>query len=120
MHKAHGRHDDAPENHDDGNEDGWSETLEQNLGQRLEASIGDEENGEGQVILRACQFQIFAQASDFGIADVGTVEEGGEVQETEPWYQLQVEFPQECAVLEYHQRMNEGSRAGVGTILARS
>ena len=52
MHQSHRGHDDTPEKHDHGDEDGWSETLEQNLSQRLESGIRDEENGQGQVVLR--------------------------------------------------------------------
>jgi hypothetical protein len=120
MHKAHGRHDDAPEKHDDRNEDGWSETFEQNLSQRLKSGIGDEEDGQGQVVLRTCHVQIFGEASDFGIADVGTIQEGREVKQTEPWYQFEIEFPKEFAVLSPCYCILGASQRGVCTILARS
>ena len=100
MYSAHGRHDDPPKNHDYGKEKGRSEALKQNLSQRLESGIRDEKDGQRQVVLSTRQLQIFAEASDFGIADVGTVEKRGEVQQTEPWDQLEIEFPQEYAVLE--------------------
>jgi len=43
--------------------------------------------------------EAFLQAVEFGIADVGAVEEGDEIEEAEPWDQTEVEFPEEPAVL---------------------
>jgi hypothetical protein len=99
--KAHGCHDDAPEDHDYRDENGWSEAFEQNLCQGLKSGVRDEEDRQGQVVLRAGQFQIRAEARDFGIADVGTIQERRKVEQTEPWYQLQVEFPEEFAIRQY-------------------
>lgn len=100
MHQAHGRHDDTPQNHDDGNENGWSKPFEQDLSQRLKSGIRDEKDGQSQVVLRTCQVQIFGEASDLCIANVGTIEERGKVKQTEPWYQFEIELPEELAVLQ--------------------
>ena len=43
--------------------------------------------------------EILSKASDFGIADVGTVQERREVKQTKPWYQLEIELPDEFAIL---------------------
>jgi hypothetical protein len=92
---------DAPKDHDYRDENGWSEAFEQDLCQGLKSGVRDEEDRQGQVVLRAGQFQIRAEARDFGIADVGTIQERRKVEQTEPWYQLQVEFPEEFAILQY-------------------
>ena len=65
--------------------------------------------------------EIFCEAGDFGIADVGTVQERREVKQTKPWYQLEVEFPYEFAILNITVSWTlEASQTDVGTILARS
>jgi hypothetical protein len=43
--------------------------------------------------------EILSKASDFGIADVGTVQERREVKQTKPRYQLEIELPDEFAIL---------------------
>jgi hypothetical protein len=44
--------------------------------------------------------EVFCEAGDFGIADVGTVQERREVKQTKPWYQSEIEFPYEFAILD--------------------
>ena len=41
----------------------------------------------------------FLEAIEAGVANVGTVEEGDEVEEAEPGDQAEVELPQEAAIL---------------------
>ena len=43
--------------------------------------------------------EILGEAGDFGVADVGTVQERREVKQTKPWYQLEIELPDEFAIL---------------------
>lgn len=43
--------------------------------------------------------QVGEEAVDFGVADVGAVEEGDEVEEGEPGDEVEVEFTEECFVL---------------------
>ena len=38
---------------------------------------------------------------EFGVADVGSIEEGDEVEETQPWNDLDIETPEEFPVLCY-------------------
>lgn len=43
--------------------------------------------------------QVFLEAINLRIADVGAVEEGSEVEEAEPWNEFEIEFPEEFAIL---------------------
>ena len=99
MGQAHGRHDSAPQQHDDWDEDRRAQALEQDVRQGLEERVGDEEDGQAGIILAARDVEGVGQAVEFGIADVGAVEEGDEVEEAEPGDQTDVEFPEEFAVL---------------------
>lgn len=81
MGQTHRDHDDTPDGHYCGNENRGSEALEQDVGQGLEESVGDEEDGQTGIILTTGDFQGLLQAVELGVADVGAVEEGDEVQE---------------------------------------
>ena len=100
MRQPHRHHHNPPEHHDRGDEDGRPEPLEEDVGQRLEERVGDEEDGQAGVVLPACDVQRFLEAVEFGVADVGPVEKGDEVEEAEPGDQAQVEFPEELTVLD--------------------
>lgn len=97
--QAHGDHDDAPDGHDDGDEDAGPETFEHDVGQGLEDGVGDEEDGEGEIVLARGDVDAGLEAIEFGVPDVGSVEKGDEVEEAEPGDEAQVEFPEEPAVL---------------------
>ena len=84
MRQAHSNHDDTPQCHDNGNEDRRAQALEEDVGQRLEEGIGDEEDGQAGIVLAAGQVEGFLEAVEAGVADVGAVEEGDEIEETEP------------------------------------
>ena len=99
MAQAHRHHDNAPEDHDDGDEDAGPEAFEQDVGEGLEAGVGDEEDAEGGIVLAGGDVQGVFEAVEAGVADVGAVEEGDEVEEAEPGDEAQVEFPEEAAVL---------------------
>lgn len=99
MRQPHGHHHNTPKHHDDRDEYAGSETLQQHVGQRFGEGVGDEEDGETGVVLAGGDVEAFLQAVEFGIADVGAVEEGDEIEEAEPWDQTEVEFPEEPAVL---------------------
>jgi len=94
VRQAHGGHDDAPDDHDGGDEDGGPETLQGDVGGRLEDGVGDEEDGQGGIVLAARDVQRLLQAVQPGVADVGPIEEGHEIQQTEPGDQFQVELQQ--------------------------
>ena len=93
MSQSHCRHRDTPERHDDRNEDAGTKALEQDVGQGLEEGVGDEEDGEAGIVLAAGDVQGFLQAIKFGVADIGAVEEGDEVEKAEPWDQAEIELP---------------------------
>ena len=57
MCEPHGNHTDSPEGHDYGNEDAGSQSLEQNVRQRFEESVGDEEYGQASIVLAPSNMQ---------------------------------------------------------------
>jgi hypothetical protein len=69
--------------HDDWDEDGGAEFLEQDVGERLEDGVRHEEDGKGGVVAGRAHAQVFGEAGDFGVADVGAVKEGQQVEEAE-------------------------------------
>ena len=77
MHQAHTRHTDPPPHHDDRQEDAWAHLLQQHVRQGLENRVADEEDCQTHVVLRVAEAQIFLEAVDFGVADVGAVEKAG-------------------------------------------
>ncbi len=85
MHETHRHHADAPHQHDGRDEDGRAKTLEEDLGERLKERVGDEEDCQRNVVLGVGHLEVLLQALDLGIANVGAVEEGNEVEEAEPW-----------------------------------
>ena len=84
MSQPHRHHDDPPQEHDDGDEDGRPQALEQDIGQGFEERVGDEEDGQAGVVLPSRDVQRVGQAVELSVADVGAVEEGDEVEEAEP------------------------------------
>lgn len=61
--------------------------------QRLEERVGHEEDGQSGVVLAVGHFEILLQANDLCVADVGSVEETGQVEQAKPWDQFEVELP---------------------------
>lgn len=76
-------HDNTPKRHDNGEEDTRTHSLEQDVGEGFESGVGHEEDGQTGVVLAARHVQVGLKAVDLGIADVGAVEEGYEVEEAE-------------------------------------
>ena len=66
--------------HDHGNEDGGASPLEQNVCQRLEDGVGHKEDAERGEVGRRAQLELGLQASNAGITDIRTVQEGQEVE----------------------------------------
>jgi len=81
CHPAH--HSDTPGYHDSGYEYTGSEALEEDVGERLEAGVGDEEDGQGSVVLTVGHSEIGLKTIYLRITNVGTVEEGAQVEEAE-------------------------------------
>jgi hypothetical protein len=69
--------------HDDGDEDGGAHPLEEDVGEGFEDGVGHEEDGQGRVVRPRAQLQILGKTSDLGVADVGTVEESQQIQQTQ-------------------------------------
>ena len=67
---SHERHDDAPCNHDGGQPDGGPDLFEHEVAGHFEDGVGEEEGGQAPVVLVVCEFEVFLQAFDFGVADV--------------------------------------------------
>ena len=80
MDEPHSSHDDAPKDHDHRDEDRRSETLEKDLSQRFEDGIRDKENGEREVVLGARHMEVFRQAVNFRIPDIGSIKERCQIQ----------------------------------------
>ena len=99
MRQPHTGHADPPQDHNDRDENARSQPFKQNVGQRLEAGVGDEEDGETGIVLAAGDVETLLEAVKLGVADVGAVEEGDEIEETKPGDQAEVELPEESAVL---------------------
>lgn len=62
--------DDAPGEHDGGDEDGGPQFLEDHIARHFEDDIEDEEGAERNVIVLAVHVEVFFQALDARIADV--------------------------------------------------
>jgi hypothetical protein len=69
----------SPQNHNNRQEDTRSEFLEQDIRQRLKHRVTNEEDRKSLIVLSISHVEIFLQAIDFGVANVGSVEEGNEV-----------------------------------------
>ena len=70
------------------------ELLEQYIAHWLEARVAHKEDGERCIVLPIGHFEILLKAGNLRISDVCPVEEGDQIQETQPWYEVQVELPE--------------------------
>ena len=107
MGQTHGDHCDTPDDHDGRNENTRSKALQKNIGEGFEEGVRDEEDGEAGIVLAAGDVEAFLQPIELRITDVGSVEEGDEIEEAEPRNQAEIEFPQKFAIL----NINVNSRA---------
>lgn len=69
--------------HDNGDVDGRAQSLEQDVAERLKNRVRDEEDGQCGIVPGCGKIQVCAKAGDFGIANVGPVEEGQQIEEAE-------------------------------------
>jgi hypothetical protein len=76
--------------HNDRQEDARPKLLEKDVRQGLEARVRHEEDGKRRIVLAVGHLQIFLQAVNLRIADVGPIQEGDQIQERQPWYELDV------------------------------
>ena len=93
MGQAHTYHANSPQYHDDGYKDAGSQAFEEDVGDGLEEGVGDEEDGETGIVLAASDMKTCSEAVKFGVADICTVKEGDEVEETEPGDETEIELP---------------------------
>jgi hypothetical protein len=96
---AHEGHDGAPHEDDAGEEDARRPSLDGNVGQRLEAGVRDEEDGQGNVVVGALHVERFLHLGNTGISNVGAVQERQEIEQRQPRNQPQVHLPDERFVL---------------------
>jgi hypothetical protein len=62
VYQTHGRHNDAPQEHDGRDKDRRAKAFEQDVGQGFEASVGDEEEAKCGIVLAAGHVEIFLKA----------------------------------------------------------
>ena len=74
---THEGHNDTPGEDDGGEEDAGRPPLDQDVGQGLEASVGDEEDCEGVVVIAATHVQVRLHLRNTGVTDVCAVQEAG-------------------------------------------
>jgi hypothetical protein len=70
---THEGHDDAPHKDDAGEEDAGRPSLDGDVGQRLEAGVRDEENGQGDVVVGAMHMERLLHVRHTGVSNVGPV-----------------------------------------------
>jgi hypothetical protein len=119
---THEGHDDAPHEDDAGEEDAGRPSLDGDVGQRLEAGVRDEKNGQGDVVVGAMHMERLLHVGHTCVSDVGPVQEGQEVQQRKPRNQPQIHFPNEGFVLCGVSDVCQGRKhdRGYRTSLARS
>ena len=84
MDEAHARHDDSPEYYRRSKEYAGRPTFQQDVGQGLEQSIGDEEDGQCGIVLWATHVQVLEEGNiNLCVANVGSVEKGNQIEEGE-------------------------------------
>ena len=101
MYQTGASHADSPDDHDERDEDSRTKALEQDVGQRLEDGVGNEEDRERGIVGAVRQVEVSQQTIDLRISDVGSVQEADQVEEREPRDELEVEFANEYFVLSY-------------------
>ena len=87
---THEGHDSAPSDHDSRQPDGRPKAFKEEIGRHLEDAVGEEEDGEGPIVLGPRHVEVLLQAFDLCVADVAAVEEGEEVEEGEHGDEVEV------------------------------
>ena len=121
MDNTHERHDDTPGENDGGEEDTGRPFLDSDVGKWLESGVGDEEDGKGNVVITTSHLKSRFHVCNTCVSNVGTVQEGKEIQEREPRDQPLVHLPDECFVLDgFSTSQNSREERERRTSLARS
>ena len=82
MDQTHSGHAYPPKQHNEWYELAGTESLEENIGERLGKRVGNEEEGEGGIVLTSSDVQAFLKTVKSRISDIGSVEETDEVEKT--------------------------------------
>ena len=80
--QAHSGHAYAPQQHNERDELAGTESLEEDIGERLGKRVGNEEEGEGGIVLTPGDVQAVLKTVESGISDIGPVEETDQVEKT--------------------------------------
>ena len=96
---THEGHDGTPDEDDGGKEDTRRPALDGDVGEGLKSGVGDEEDGQCDIVVGATHVERLLHVGDTGIANVGAVEEGQEIEQRQPGNQPQVHFPDKGFVL---------------------
>lgn len=87
---------DGPGNHDGGNPDGRAEALHGHVGGDLGGDVEGKEDGDGDVVVPLARHaQSLLEACELCVSDVGSVEEGEEVEESKEGEELDIHLAQE-------------------------
>lgn len=82
MDQAHSGHAYPPKQHNERYEPAGTESLEEDIGERLGKRVGNEEEGEGGIVLTPSDVQAVLKTVESGISDIGSVEETDQVEKT--------------------------------------
>lgn len=67
--------------------------LEEYIARRFENGVADKEDRKRQIVLTRSNANILVQTHYAGIADVRAIQEGDEIQETQPGHKVQIDLP---------------------------
>jgi len=69
----------TPHDHDRGVEDPRCDSLQDEIGERLSASVAHKEDGQRGIVVMSLHFKLFLHAYEASIADVRAIQEAQEV-----------------------------------------
>lgn len=81
VNNTHESHDDTPGENNAGEKDTGRPFLDGNVGERLETGIRNEEDGQSVLIITITHVEISLHVSNTSISNVGTVQEGEQIQQ---------------------------------------
>lgn len=108
MYQSHAGHAYAPGNHDGRYENAGTKPFEKDVGQGFCQGVGYEEDGESRIVLAAGNFQACLQAVYPRVSNIRSVEEADQIEKTEPWYQPEIQLPEERPILHVMNYVNKG------------
>lgn len=97
LNNTHKSHDQAPENHDGREPDRGSELLKQHVRGDFEGGVGEEEDGEGHVVLLSSKLKISRKALDVSVTNVTSIEETQQVEKRQHGNDVEIHLSQQLA-----------------------